>query len=308
MFQTPILFIIYNRPDVSMLAFDQIRKTQPKRLFIAADGAKEAKDIELCEQTRSRVLQAIDWDCEVYKKFEEQNLGCGVGPSSAISWFFEHVDSGIILEDDLVPHDSFFDFCAVLLSRYAKDKRVYSITGVNWQNGLKRGDASYFFSRYPGIWGWATWKDRWSDFNIDLQDLDEFISSKKIRRVTRNPLEINYHLKTFKEADKGHIWDYQWKYTVFVNEGLCIVPNVNLVSNIGFGENGTHTKDPNHWRARQDTYEVQFPLVHPKAIRAHRKADYLTAQNIFFRKSLWRRVAHKLERTLKVLIRKINFQ
>ena len=157
MFNTPILFLIFNRPEVTFAVFEQIQKIQPKYLFIAADGPRNYKENELCKATRD-VVQKIDWDCELKTLFRNENLGCAKNVSSAIKWFFDHVEKGIILEDDCYPDLSFFSFCEELLNYYDNNDRIMAISGFNAQLGIKRTKHSYFFAEIPLVWGWATWR------------------------------------------------------------------------------------------------------------------------------------------------------
>jgi len=290
MLKTPILYIVFNRPDHVKLSFDVIRRERPNRLYLASDGPRSSfqEDERKCIQVREYLLENIDWDCEVFTLFNEENLGCGLAVSRAITWFFENEERGIIIEDDLLVDPTFFQFCEQLLKKYETQKSIFSISAVNWQDEVKRGDYSYFFSKYPGIWGWATWRDRWLKYDYYLNELDQFIASEKIKRITKRREEIIYHIDTFKEAKNVDTWDYQWKFTLFNHSGLCIIPNSNLVRNIGFGVEATHTKEVNSFRANRLTNPVLFPLKHPSKIVSNNQADRYTASRIFMPKSIGR--------------------
>lgn len=182
-------FLIFNRPSITQNVFDQIKKIKPLFLFVAADGPRqEIEDDKInCELTKD-IIKQIDWDCKLKTLYREENLGCGFAVSSAISWFFEHVEEGIVLEDDCLPEISFFQFCSELLTLYKEDEKIYIISGTNMQNGINRGNGSYFFSNYPITWGWASWKRAWNYFNHDIPnydncfkggDLDKIFHSKK---------------------------------------------------------------------------------------------------------------------------------
>lgn len=283
--QTPVLFLVFNRLDTTQRVFEQIKKAKPPRLYIGADGARVTKEGELekVEEIRQYILGNIDWECEVKTLFRDKNLGCKKAVSSAITWFFEHEPQGIILEDDCLPVQSFFWFCEGMLNHYKDDKRVWHISGDNFQNGVKRGDGSYYFSRYTHIWGWATWADRWQEYDVDLKSFEEFGNQNMIADIFDNPSEQRFWLKTFKEVKEGKIdtWDYQWSYCAFANNGLCILPNVNMISNIGFGENATHTHDLESEMANIESKEIDFPIVHPTFKVATKKADNLTAIKSF---------------------------
>ena len=277
MFNTPILFIIFNRPDVTGLVFDEIRKVQPKQLFIAADGPRvnRPSDVELCHETRS-IINQIDWPCEVKTLFREQNLGCGKAVSSAISWFFGEVEEGIILEDDCLPHPTFFNYCQDLLEHYRHDSKVMHIVGVNFQNGNKRGEASYYFAAVSHVWGWASWRRAWNLYNFNVSDFYTFVREEKIYDYFPNQKLGLHWLQNFKSMYYHVIdtWDHQWSYSIMNNGGVSIIPNTNLISNIGFREDATHTSSSNSVYANVKTSAIQFPLKYEDKIELNRDADF----------------------------------
>jgi ADP-heptose:LPS heptosyltransferase len=277
MFNTPILFIIFNRPDVTGLVFDEIKKVQPKQLFIAADGPRvnRPSDLELCHETRS-IINQIDWPCEVKTLFREQNLGCGKAVSSAISWFFSEVEEGIILEDDCLPHPTFFNYCQDLLEHYRHDSKVMHIGGVNFQNGNKRGEASYYFSAVSHVWGWASWRRAWNLYNFNVSDFYTFVREEKIYDYFPNQKLGLHWLQNFKSMYYHVIdtWDHQWSYSIMNNGGVSIIPNTNLISNIGFREDATHTSSSNSVYANVKTSAIQFPLKYEDKIELNRDADF----------------------------------
>lgn len=244
MTQSPILFIIFNRPDTTRRVFEAIRQARPSKLFISADGprAHKAGESEKCAVTRA-IVENIDWPCEVKRNYSEKNLGCKIGVSSAINWFFENVEEGIILEDDCLPNQSFFSFADAMLQRYRENEQVMLVRGTNLQFGKSIGDGSYYFSKSPHIWGWATWKRAWKKYDIEMSDLDAFVSSEKIYEIFSDKKIANFWISIFKHVRDGKIdtWDTQWAYTVIKSEGLAVVPNVNLIENIGIGSDATHT-------------------------------------------------------------------
>ncbi len=303
-FDTPILYLIFNRPELVKQTFPQIKAQRPKQLFIGADGPREGNENDLvkCTECRNWVLAQIDWDCEVMTLFREENLGCGLAVSGAITWFFEHVEMGIILEDDIYAEESFFIFCQEMLTRYKSHNQVMHVTGLNWIHDKVRIDKySYHFSAYPGIWGWATWADRWKKFDHTLGQLDRYIDSERIKEITGNKLERKYHLETFKGAKNGesHIWDYHWKFCVFNHSGLCIWPAVNLTSNIGFGDNATHTYDKNSWRSNRRIYDLKWPLIYPNRIQRNIRFDKKTADLIFIVKN--ENISIKIARLMRLI-------
>jgi len=273
----PILFIIFNRPELTRKVFEVIRNARPPRLYIAADGPRKGKREELvCEETRSIVRQ-VDWDCKVHQLFRNENLGCGLGPKKAIDWFFEHEKEGIILEDDCLPSPSFFQFCYELLEKYRYDTRVMHIGGSNFQYGYTRDpDYSYYFSYYSHEWGWASWRRAWELYDFKISSYPEIKSKGYLDNYFSSFLEKKYRLsKTDKTIHDVNVnwWDYQWDYTKFINSGLSIIPNVNLVTNIGFGEDATHTKSSKDVRKSNLAKNIKFPIKHPPFVIRDRVSD-----------------------------------
>jgi len=190
---TPILFLIFNRPDTTQKVFNAIRKAKPKQFFIAADGSPPDREgeIEKCQKSR-KIATSVDWDCEVKTLFRDKNLGCKIAISSAIDWFFENVEEGIILEDDCLPHQSFFWFCQELLEYYRNDTRIMHISGDNFQFGRKRGEGSYYFSKYSHVWGWATWRRAWKCFDINMKSFEEFKAENQINSIFQSKQQQKY--------------------------------------------------------------------------------------------------------------------
>ena len=251
--KTPVLFLIFNRPDTTARVFAAIRDARPARLYVAADGPRNGLpgEAEQCRATRG-IAAAIDWECELHTLFRDGNLGCRDAVSGAITWFFEQEEEGIILEDDCLPHPSFFPFCEKLLARYRDDGRVMMIGGTNYLLDELKIRESYFFSRYFPIWGWASWRRAWNRYDLAMKEwprlkeeaaLDAFYSQRFMRKHVAG---------MFDGAYDGRIntWDIQWFYSCLFNNALCIVPRVNLISNIGLV--GTHTSG--------DTRNNAFPL------------------------------------------------
>lgn len=283
MYTTPILFLIFNRPEVTQKVFQEIKKQQPKFLFIASDGPRNNvdTDIKKCKETRKIVLEAIDWDCEVKTLFRNENLGCGKAVSAAISWFFENVEQGIIIEDDCLPNSSFFSFCEELLHKYKDEEQVYAISGDNFHNGIQRGNASYYFSHYGFVWGWATWRRAWKNYDYNLKSLENFKRKNLINRIDKRKNFKTYWYNVFEKVSQNKIdtWDYQWIFTIWKHKGSVIVPNTNLISNIGFGKDATHTTKTNQF-ANLDTFDIGS-IKHPKIIAVDRDAHKYDSDIVF---------------------------
>jgi len=243
-FSTPILFIVFNRPEPTSRVFAAIRRQKPLKLYIAGDGPREGKagEEELVARTRA-IATAVDWPCEVKTLFRERNLGCGQGVSQAITWFFEHEEEGIILEDDCLPHRDFFRFCATLLDRHRDDPKVLSISGDHFLPHRLHLTSPYYFSKYVQIWGWATWRRTWKQYDLSLSQLPKENWEDLIRRVNPVKAEADYWLHIFHCTHAGHIdtWDFQLMFLSWHLGGLHICPSRNLISNIGYRADATHT-------------------------------------------------------------------
>lgn len=273
--RTPILFLIFNRPDTTRQVLERIRQLKPRTLYVAADGPRPYKqgEAQKCEETRA-LVKNIDWKCHVYTHFSETNLGCRVAVSSAIDWFFSRVDEGIILEDDCVPDLSFFPFCEELLSRYREDARIMHICGVNHQDGMIRGEASYYFSKMNHVWGWATWRRAWQQYDVTIESFPQLLQRNALASIFPDGAMRRYWIKRFHlvHTNQRDTWDYQWQYAMSVNNGLAIIPNHNLVSNIGFGAGATHTIDSFDTLHERPTSAIGR-LVHPEFIVPDLEAD-----------------------------------
>ncbi len=273
---TPVLFLIFNRPETTFRVFQTIQKLQPPRFFIAADGPRQNKPEEKkqCDQTRA-VVKEINWECEVKTLFRNENLGCRKAVSNAINWFFEFVDEGIILEDDCLPSLSFFWFCEELLKRYKDDMRIMHIAGYNPHFGKRYGDASYYFSNYNLIWGWATWKRAWKYYSENMSDYEYFLKSKTFKNIFHSKKEQSFFKDRFTQTYLERIdsWGYLWLLSRCMQGGYAIHPNCNLIENIGFTENATHTKSGYDKLGKNPKTDIKFPLIHPKFILPIRKAD-----------------------------------
>jgi len=299
-FEVPILFIVFNRPDTTKRVLEAIGKIKPSKLFIAADGPRKNKigGKEKCEEVRN-ICKKIDWECEVFTLFQEENLGCKIGATTAVNWFFQNVSEGIILEDDCLPNQSFFTFCKEMLEKYRDNEKIMHISGTNFQFGNKRGEASYYFSRCVHMWGWATWKRAWGKYDINTKGLEEYSKSKKIYGLFKSKKEAKFWISLIKHVTKKNIdtWDAQWVYTILRLEGMAITPNVNLVKNIGFRNDATHTKTKS--TSSNISTETLENITHPKFIYVDKEADKFTFEKIFYR-SPFKRILSKIRIALKI--------
>jgi len=280
MFETPIGYFIFNRPRHTRESFAILKRLQPQHLLIVADGPRGGHPLDesRCREVRE-IVAGVDWPCTVEHNFAEKNLGCKERVVSGLNWIFAKVEQAIILEDDCLPHPDFFDFCATLLERYRNDERVMLITGDNFQNGRQRGNASYYFSKFVQIWGWATWRRAWSQNDQNISFWPEWKQSRQWRKHTPDPLERRNWESLFDRVYRNEIdtWDYPWMASVWYKGGLTATPNINLVTNIGNGPEGTHTI------ATQDQAGEPFfplgPLTHPKDIIQDCCADHYEFYN-----------------------------
>ncbi len=280
--KTPVAFLIFNRPDTTARVFEAIRQAQPPKLLVVADGPRLDRlgEAEKCATTRA-IIDRVDWECDVLTNYSDVNLGCRHRVSSGLDWVFEHVEEAIILEDDCLPHPTFFRFCEELLERYRHDDRIVAVSGDNFQSGQHKKEFSYYFSRYIHIWGWATWRRVWKLYDLDMQQWPVVRDRNWLDSILDSPQAIRYWSSVFQSAYEGfNTWDYSLVFACWFNRGFTILPNVNLVSNIGFGEDATHTKVSNQL-TELPTQAMQFPLAHPRRISRHILADNFTENQQF---------------------------
>ena len=275
--KTAVLFLVFNRPDTTNKVFEKIRQAKPSRLYVAGDGPRVGYNEEDKVAKTREITTRVDWPCEVKTLFRDKNLGCKNGVSTAITWFFDHEEQGIILEDDCLPHLDFFSYCEDLLDRYSKDERVSAITGNNFQNGNWRGEASYYFSKYAHCWGWATWRRAWQLNDGNIKFWPEWKKSKDWLDHIPDKVERKHWQKIFDRVYANEIdtWDYPWEASRQYKGSIAATPNVNLVSNIGFGEGATHTKSKKSPFSKMPTYELN-PIIYPKKVERDLVADRWT--------------------------------
>lgn len=277
---TPVLFLVFNRPDSTRLVFEAIRSARPSRLYVAADGSRASRDEEVqqCAEVR-KISTAIDWPCELHLLFRDENLGCKKAVSEAITWFFDHEEEGIILEDDCLPDPSFFEFCEELLEKYRYENSVMAIGGNCFFHKKKPSfmpKDSYYFSKHVEIWGWATWRRAWKKYDGNISNWSQLANSDWLYMLGGGSKEFSsYWRRTFEGVYRGEVdtWDSQWVFSVWFNNGLSILPTKNLVANIGFNENATHTKEGDGILDNLPMEQMKFPLDHPSEVQQNHKID-----------------------------------
>ncbi len=281
-FATPILFLVFNRIETTQVVFERIKSVKPKYLYIASDGARkfvEGEDL-LVENVRKFVLENIDWDCEIKTLFRNNNLGCGVAVSSAIDWFFENEEMGIIIEDDCLVSKSFFEYSEQLLNKYRFCPEVVSICSSN-SVGFKSTLSSYTFSRYSLIWGWATWRRAWLNYDLDIKLWPSLKANNWLEKLNTSKSFYNYWTHVFDTCYNKEVntWDFQWNFASFLHGGISIIPNVNMVRNIGIGINETHKVDK--YFSNFIDNDIIFPLKHPSSFEINSDIDSLLDSNVF---------------------------
>ena len=298
---TPVAILIFNRPDTTEKVFEEIRKAKPERMFVIADGPRQSvvRDKEFCELTRE-ITENVDWECNVTRDYAIKNYGLRIRVASGLSRMFESVDSAIILEDDCVPHQSFFPFCQELLERYREENKVMMISGNNFFDKLRSIEYSYYFSSFNHIWGWATWKRAWNLYDEEMNEWNDLKEAEFLNNILQDDASVKYFRTIFQEVYENKInsWAYRWLYSMFRKDGFSIVPSINLVTNIGFGTEATNAKSNSHHTADIIAEEIEFPLIHPPNTERDLEAD------MFATKILHRfRGKDLIIRTIKKLLR-----
>lgn len=271
---TAVALIIFNRPDTTSKVLEQIKKVQPPRLYLISDAPRKNRqqEAQLVKETRAYVEAQIDWDCQVFKNYAEENMGCRDRVSSGITWLFQQEEKAIILEDDVVPTREFFFYCQELLDKYQDQKDVMMISGTNLVPQPEIKD-SYTFSYYSSIWGWATWRRAWELYDVEVKDWPQAHKEGRLRRI-QNGLAYLFLKRNMDSVytKKKDTWDLQWDFCRYEHSGLGIVPKVNMIENIGFNRaDATHTTG----NSTEDFTcgVMQLPLQHPEAIQRNMAYD-----------------------------------
>ncbi len=304
--ETPVLFIIFNRPDTTARVFEAIRSAKPKYLYVAADAPRPNQPTETlaCEEAR-KIATTVDWPCQVKTLFRKKNLGCKNAVSGAISWFFEQVEEGIILEDDCLPDPTFFPFCESMLERFRTDTRVMMVTGDNFLGEWQSDKQSYHFTS-GGIWGWATWKRAWHHFDVEIKAWGTPSGQAALKNAVQitNPAQYNRICKllnfTYHNPDKVTWWGYQWLFARYCQSGLSVAPAKNLISNIGFGQNAAHSHQVS-WEANLPTAPLSFPLQHNPFVvldKEFERREFMLSQQ---HRHLGQRIKNKTKQWLRTI-------
>ncbi|MBE9125341.1 MULTISPECIES: glycosyltransferase family 2 protein [unclassified Coleofasciculus] len=298
--KTPVVFIIFKRPDTTEKVFEVIRQAKPPKLLVIADGARadRAGEAEKCAATRA-IIERVDWDCEVLKNYSDVNMGCKQRLSSGLNWVFNTVEEAIILEDDCLPHPSFFRFCEELLDKYRNDKRIMMISGSNILGEWKSDIQSYHFAYYGSIWGWASWQRAWHYYDVNMNLWSSAEARNRVRDVICDKKQYLNRSDIFEKTYLGEIdtWDYQWGFARFLQSGLSIIPSGNLISNLGFTKEGTNTKKDTKGVANLPISSISFPLKEPYGVAVDRNYDYLRYQKTW-KQSLLQRIRRKIKKIM----------
>lgn len=265
--QSAVAFIIFKRVKTTQRVFEAIRSAKPPKLLVIADGPRLDRpgEAESCAATR-KIIEQVDWDCEVLTNYADHNMGCGRRPASGIDWVFDQVEEAIFLEDDCLPHPLFFEFCDQLLEKYRSDQRVMMVSGTNILQEWKSDIQSYHFSHYTTVWGWASWRRAWQHYDFSMKHWANPEAQQRVRGVLGNDGLFLSRKKAYDavlNSGKIDAWDFQWSFARFLNSGTSVVPAVNLISNIGFDAEATHTVSADDPRSQLETFPLSFPLKAP---------------------------------------------
>ena len=302
--KTPVVLIIFNRPHHTEKVFEVIRQAQPSQLLVIADGPRtnRPEDKEKCASARA-IIDRVDWKCQVFKNYSDINLGCDPRIIDGLNWVFDTVEEAIILEDDCIPHPTFFTYCEELLGRYRHDPRVMNISGQNVLFGRKRTDYSYYFSRFTLCWGWATWRRSWQYFDVNLKLWPEVRDKKFMKDILEDPYAVKVWERTAQMLYDGRLtgWDFKWMFSCWLQNGLCLISDRNLVTNIGYGAEATHIHDEQAPYIKMAIEAMDFPLKHPPFILRDLEADKFTQRTLFdYDPNIFKKAQNKIKKLFKL--------
>ena len=296
--KSPVAVIIFNREDKAKQLLKVLEMVKPSKLYIVADGPRNPSEMDKCIKTRN-VFENVPWNCEVKRNYSDKNLGCCVRPESGFTWVLEQEEYAILLEDDCMPSEDFFRFCDEMLEKYKDDERIMQVCGTNFMKEWNKTPYSYFFAQWGCNWGWATWARAWKLYDVNISTWkDPYVKKMFEARLgsgvfkSRAPI-YDVHCENINNITA---WDHQWSYTRILQNGLSILPNRNLVTNIGSGADATHTSDmeDNSLKA----YSMEFPLKHPPYVMPDRNFDQAIEERNFNVKPLYKKVIYKVRRML----------
>jgi hypothetical protein len=281
---TPVALFAFNRPETTARVFGAIREARPRNLFLICDGPRPESPHE-CDAVRS-ILEGVDWPCDVRTNFAAENMGCGPRMISGISWVFSQAPEAIILEDDCLPSPSFFQFASEMLTRYRNDSRVMMVAGGNGVFHKIDYKYSYTFGHSVGVWGWATWASAWERYDESITEWPGLRQTRWLSEILKDKRQVSFWREMFDRVYAGEgTWDWQWVFSIWVNDGLSIIPSRNLVKNIGFGPGATSgATEEIPWLKEIVSIplcEMDFPLTHPRRIKPDRKVDTVMFEKAF---------------------------
>jgi hypothetical protein len=294
MFNTPVLFIIFNRPDRTQLVFNEIKKQKPKKLFVHSDGARldNLEDFQKCQDSRNIIDQQIDWECDLHKLYRTENLGCGKGPAEAITWFFNNVEEGIIIEDDCIPHQDFFKYCEELLEKYRNDERIMVIGATTYRDDYPC-KYSYTFTIYATMAAWATWRRVWKHYDYKLSFLKRAELNQRLREYLFSKFEVRKWMTLYDWIVRdgfSDYWDWQMQFLMFYKEGVAVRPRKNMIRNIGIGIDATHTISySSEMFVSNRTIYGCLPISHPPKVTIDKKLDARHFR-IIFKRTYYQRI------------------
>lgn len=282
--ETPVLVIIYKRAETTRKVLEALAKVKPKRIFVSANAPNPSNSADPAKVQEVRDLfDNLPWECEVTKLFRTEHLSAKLSISGGISWFFSQVEEGIVLEDDCECDPSFFYYAQELLEKYRDHPQVMHIGASNFQFGQKRGDASYYFSRYNHIWAWAGWRTTWQNFKLTPAELNKQKVYTAIDKLFVRESDRGFWKAMFNYAMSGRIdtWDYQYMFSLWAAGGIAITPQANLISNLGFGADATNSISANSRVANMAVESLAIPLTHPAEVKFNEEADNYTSDDFF---------------------------
>ena len=301
---TPVALLVFNRPDETSRVFAAIREARPQQLLVIADGPRTNRPDEVARCIKVRqIIEQVDWPCQVEYLYSETNLGCRKRVSSGLDWVFSQVEEAIILEDDCLPDQTFFRYCQEMLALYRYDERVMMVSGSNLLEEWKTATQSYHFSYYGGVWGWASWRRAWHYYDVDMPLWGEPEIRDRVCDVIGAKIDFNKRAKAFDNTASGRIdtWDYQWSFARLMQSGLTVVPSVNLVSNIGFGRDATHTKNARASVANLEVRQCSFPLMITPFVAVDRGYDAAFLKKVLSQQTLLGKISDVLRLVLGFL-------